>query len=479
MTTRTLASNQPKADSPGSAPTGGLPHPVALGLVSGSALWLSFPPAEWSGAAWFALVPLFLLVLSKRSNASVYLGAWVGGFVFWLLAIHWIWWTDETAWLGWVVMAAFLSLWWPTFLFLARFSQRRLNLPLIVTAPLLWVALEYIRAYVLTGFPWYYLAHSQYRLVYFTQIADFSGALGLSFLIVDGQRLLGGPAELAHLPEEGGRLVVGPADAPATGSAGRGGAWRSGDSGLRRFPAPLERISDRGLGSRCSRRARSSATTASRSRPRNCGRFTNHSIRQAVASTPRPDLIVWPETSIPWSFVKIDPKLPTNVLDRQGKEVYSRLDRRPTGPGTATGSPRITPTWCKRSRLPMMVGSSLYQFQEPGYSKFNAAILHQVGLPIQVYHKLHLVPFGEYVPLLETFPWLIRLTPYRGTRLHFLDHGSAPSWFELGPYRLATAICFEDTRAPPGPSVLRRGPRRPTAGPPGQPLERRLVPRHL
>src|SRR4051794_18497247 len=108
MSTQTLASDRPKADVPGSSVTRGLPHPVGLGLVSGSALWLSFPPAEWSGAAWFALVPLFLLVLSERSKGAVYFGSWIGGFAFWLLAIHWIWWTDETAWLGWVVMAAFL-----------------------------------------------------------------------------------------------------------------------------------------------------------------------------------------------------------------------------------------------------------------------------------------------------------------------------------------------------------------------------------
>ncbi len=183
MATQTLASDQPKADGPASATDRGLPHPALLGLASGMLLWLSFPPAEWSGAAWVALVPLFLLVDSKRSIRSVYLGSWVGGFVFWLLAIHWIWWTDDSAWLGWIVMAGFLSIWWPAFLFLARFARRRLNLPLIVAAPVFWVALEYIRAFVLTGFPWYYLAHSQYQLVYLTQIADFSGALGLSFLI--------------------------------------------------------------------------------------------------------------------------------------------------------------------------------------------------------------------------------------------------------------------------------------------------------
>src|SRR4051812_22809027 len=109
MASQVLAAKEPKLDGPGSATNRALPHPVVLGVVSGMLLWLSFPPAEWSWSAWFALVPLFLLVVSERSRAAVYLGSWAGGFAFWLLSIHWIWWTDESAWLGWIVMALFLS----------------------------------------------------------------------------------------------------------------------------------------------------------------------------------------------------------------------------------------------------------------------------------------------------------------------------------------------------------------------------------
>ncbi len=104
------------------------------------------------------------------------------------------------------------------------------------------------------------------------------------------------------------------------------------------------------------------------------------------------------------------------------------------------------------TKVPMMLGATIYEFKKTGYSKFNAAILLRPELSVQIYHKLHLVPFGEYVPLVKALPWLIRLTPFSGTRVHFLDHGEKPAWFDLGKYRLAAAICFEDTV----PQVVRR-----------------------
>ena len=53
----------------------------------------------------------------------------------------------------------------------------------MMAAPIIWVGLEYGRAYFLSGFPWYYLAHSQFRNLYLIQIADFASSLGISLLI--------------------------------------------------------------------------------------------------------------------------------------------------------------------------------------------------------------------------------------------------------------------------------------------------------
>src|SRR5262249_19603189 len=111
--------------------------------------------------------------------------------------------------------------------------------------------------------------------------------------------------------------------------------------------------------------------------------------------------------------------------------------------------------WVDRLDVSLLIGALTYSFHRDGASKFNSAILIEPGKPsVQSYHKLHLVPFGEYVPLIETCPWLTALTPYHGPDavIPSLSFGVEPAWFQFGPYRLAAAICFEDTV----PHVVRR-----------------------
>ena len=443
MAMQTLVADRPAAGGPESSTRRAWPHPAWLGLGSGLLLWLSFPPAEWSISSWFALVPLFLLV-GERSARWAYAGSALGGFVFWLLALQWILATDSSAWLGWLAMAGFLALAWPIFLFLARFARSRLKLPLIVAAPVLWVALEYARAHILTGFPWYYLAHSQFRLIYLTQIADFAGSLGLSFLIatvnafwVDlltlplfRNQAKGSTWGRLALPIKARIVVVGVGLLATLGY----GAFRVSTATFRPGPRVAMLQSSEVVGINLAQ---------ARSREQALAEF-EALIRRAFASGPRPDLIVWPETGFPWGYPTIEPGIVEAVFDRQVKAIhldYIPADWRERRKFVLSYFDDIL----KKTGVPMMVGASTYQFQQSGYAKFNSAILFRPGLADQVYHKIHLVPFGEYVPLLEAMPWLIRLTPFREGEVHFLDHGTKPTWFDLGPHRLAVAICFEDT----------------------------------
>ncbi|HMB08862.1 MAG TPA: apolipoprotein N-acyltransferase [Isosphaeraceae bacterium] len=428
------------------SPRPGFP-PAVAGLASGILLWGAFPPADLGWLAWVALVPLFLLIRSERSPLALGLGSWLGGAVFWLLSIQWVRLTDESARLAWVVMALTLSLWWPGFLGLARLAVRRLGLPLMAAAPILWVGLEHVRAYVLTGFPWYYLAHSQHQAIPLIQVADFAGSLGISLLVALvnawGVDLLTLP--LLRPTSRGARptrpqVIRGAVVLGLLAAALGYGAFRLGSARFR--PGPRVALIQSSLIQRYKMSAGPDAILA----------VYRRLIDRAVGQPERPDLIVWPETSFPYGFVALDPRLDAPAFERQVRQVSPE--------GTTNdwltrmhSVSSLLHSWTDKIGVPMLVGSLTYDFHRDGLSKYNSAILFEPGgRAVQSYHKLHLVPFGEYVPLIETFPWLVALTPYRGQRAPSLTFGREPIGLRLGPYRLAAAICFEDTV----PQVVRR-----------------------
>jgi apolipoprotein N-acyltransferase len=425
------------------------PYPLVSGLASGLLLWLAFPPANQGWLAWFALAPLFGLIVRPGARLALYGGAWLGGAAFWLLAIQWVRLADSGAWLGWVTMALVLSLWWPVFLALGRLAVGRLRLPLMIAAPILWVGLEFVRAYSFTGFPWYYLAHSQHRVLPLIQSADFAGALGLSFLIagvnaawVDLHTLpwLSTPLQRLRLPRSLtirlGVLAVLLASNVAYGT------YRLASAQFR--PGPRLALIQSSLIQRYKLKADAAQLLA----------IYQQLVDRAAEATPRPDLIIWPETAYPYGFVAIDPELSQADFARQSRQLSSQMTPEDWWNKMQGVSDQLH-AWTDRLDVAMLIGTLTYNFHRDGAAKYNSALLLEPGkTTVQSYHKLHLVPFGEYVPLIATFPWLTALTPYHGADavVPKLSFGPAPAWFQLGPYQFAAAICFEDTV----PQVVRR-----------------------
>lgn len=422
-------------------------RPVVAGLSSGVLLWSAFPPVEWSWLAWIALVPLFWLVTQKGSVLRLYLGAWAGGLVFWVLSVQWVRLTDPSAWVAWLAMALIFSLWWPGFLALARLAVFRLRLPLMMATPILWVGMEFIRAFLLTGFPWYYLGHSQFRFLTMIQIADTTSALGISFLIALVNAWL---LDLLSLP-----------------------LLRSSPRGTRLTQRQTVRlwIVTLLIGGNLVYGAYRLSTAHFRMGPRLALLQTNfeqrykmggdpltilerieHLIVRATAAQPRPDLIVWPETAYPFGYIVTDPATPPAELARQVGLISNQVsatDWIDKQQKIAEHLHDLT----NRAGIPMLVGTILYDHRPDRFSKYNAAILFEpLVRSIQSYNKIHLVPFGEFIPFLDTLPWLTVFTPYRNGYVPTLTFGKDPLILSLAPYRIAIGICFEDTV----PHVIRR-----------------------
>jgi apolipoprotein N-acyltransferase len=415
-------------------------YPVVAGLASGFLLWTSFPPAEWNWLAWIALAPLFWLVTLRVDCRRAYLGAWAGGLLFWLLALSWVRLSDSEAWVGWIVMALVLSLWWPGFLALCRWAVIRLQLPLIIAAPIIWVGLEYFRAYFFTGFPWYYLGHSQFRVLFVIQIADITGSLGVSLLIATVNAFI---VDVLTLPllartKKGARLTVRQNTRLCLVTILLGttlcyGVFRISTAEFRDGPKVALLQSNLEQSHKIA------------GDPYQIILNFETLVARALSREARPDLIVWPETAYPYGFITVDPAVDAKSLESQVLSISKKLsvkdwlDKR-------TDVTEHLHLWTDRINVPMLVGSILYDHQPNTCNKYNSAILFEPSLrTLSFYHKMHLVPFGEYIPFIQTAPWLMYFTPYRGDRLPTLSFGAEPRSLVLGPYRLAVTICFEDT----------------------------------
>ena len=330
-----------------------------------------------------------------------------------------------------------------------RLAVHRLKLPLMLGAPIVWVALEYVRAYICTGFPWYYLAHSQHAILPVIQIADFAGSLGVSVVIVVVNAWI---VDLLTLP----LLRPGTARPRLTNAQVRRlvavafvvfgtlayGSHRLSSSNFR--DGPRLALLQSNMVQHLKDGHTHDETIA----------IYQRLIARAVGAPQKPDLIVWPETSYPYHFVQIAPDVSTATLTEQLRKLGAdksfttdlRLRQRAEIRAHLRG---IT----DEAGVPMVIGGIVDDHRADALARYNAALLFRPGDPEpQIVYKMHLVPFGEYVPLIESFPWLTVFTPYTNGHIPSLSHARAPGWLELGSYRLAAAICFEDTV----PQVFRR-----------------------
>ena len=158
--------------------------------VAGGVLWAGcFGISAFRIAPWIALAPLFLLFDRRGATALVF--AW--GVAYWAISLHWIVPTMVTfgglsaalTWPLFGLLAATLAL-YPTAVVALTGRVWRSPRPLVgmLAVAATWVALEWVRSWMLTGFPWNLAAYAWLEVPGALAASTLLGAYGVSFLVV-------------------------------------------------------------------------------------------------------------------------------------------------------------------------------------------------------------------------------------------------------------------------------------------------------
>ncbi|MBI2185935.1 MAG: apolipoprotein N-acyltransferase [Acidobacteria bacterium] len=354
-----------------------------VALLSGALLALSFPRYGHPAFAWIALVPL-LVALSRgrvRAGRAFALGLLSGGVHF----VGTLYWTGT-------VLRQFGGLASP----LAMLAMLLLALCAALLMPALWVATEYLRGYLFGGFPWVPLGNSQVTVLPVAQLASVLGVYGLSALVA----YVNGSLAYVLLARGRARVAAGAAAVATLLAVGGWGAWRVADGTLTREGSPVRIALIQG-----------NIAQDDKWNPREARRIfttyvamTRHAVKQGA------EFVIWPESSTPFMFEE----------DPAGADALRALAR--------------------EVQVPILFGSDQVDRSGDVIRLYNAAfLLTPRGETGAVYRKIHLVPFGEYIPFKE---WLYFVSPLV-ERLAEFAPGTSAVMLPVGEHAVNTAICYE------------------------------------
>jgi apolipoprotein N-acyltransferase len=428
-------------------------------ILSGVLLYCAYFPLNLGFMAWIALIPLLSLVRANARPSRIYLAAFVGGLVCYGPAIQWMRVAHPAMYAAWMVLAVYCSLAQVLAIWLVR-KLDRVGLPLWLAVPVVWVSVEYFRSHFPTGytwlewvglrhpigFGWYMLGHTQHDWLSLIQVADLGGVYAVTFLValVNGTvwhtvELLPRVRAWLRLPEPAHRASRRPGLVAITLLVG------SMVYGLLRvnhepFPAGPQVALVQGNLAQDLKNMRGDVMA------KHFGELAVQAARPP-AGVPRPDLVIWPETSyvVPWFDAPAG--MPFRDLPDDFKKGYngSRLAIRED-------------MYYFQTRTLFGLNALVWDGEERW--RYNSALLvESTGEAVARYDKIHLVPWGEYVPLKETFPFLKMFTPYEG------DYSCKPGelWTRFPvpaggrTFHFACLICYEDTDATLARTYVRPG----------------------
>ncbi len=389
---------------------------LALASASGVLLALSFPKFGHPALAWIALAPLLVALPHVTLGRAFFLGLTTGaifftGTLYWITRVMVVY-GDLAPWVGVLINAALILYQgaFPAFFALivcrlaATFGRRAL-----MASPLVWVAAEMGRTYVMTGFPWVLLGYSQTSVLPIAQLASLFGVYGVSMLVasvsaglalswpppaVGGSRAAEGDRYQRWAPLTAALVVV---FAVAVWGSHRAAVAEWSHAGT---PIRVGMIQGNIAQDEKIQPARAAAIF------QDYLRMTRQAIREGA------EFVVWPESSTPFRF-EDDP--------------FGALQIR---------------TLAQQARVSILFGSDQFVRGANGAPTtfYNSAFMVRPdGTTGGVYRKMHLVPFGEYVPMQKMLFFAAPLVQ----AVSDFSAGDEATLLPVDGHLVSTAICYE------------------------------------
>ncbi len=378
-----------------------------LAAASGLLLTLALPPRPYPWLAWVGLVPLLLALRGLSWRRAALLGG-LTGTLYALASVYWVQGTmvrygplpvalaaAATLLLA-LYMGGYTALWAALVPGVTR--RHRHTAPLwLATA---WAALEWGRTHILGGFGWAHLGYTQVTTPAILQVADLLGVYGLSWLIVavnvalaSAVRRLAGARPRSVDPQLLGAValvLVAAAYGEVRLAELRAAPVRA------RLPVAL---------------VQGNVPEGEKWDPSRRRAILERYLEMSEAVGPgRARLVVWPEAAIPY-------------LLQGSPALVARLRQ-----------------VCARDHADLLFGGLWRDPADATYRNSAFAITAAAGV-VARYDKLHLVPFGEYVPLARLLAFVRSITSQIGD----FRPGTGPTLLPVAGERLGCPICFEVT----------------------------------
>lgn len=457
---------------------------LGLILLTILLLSLSFAPFGQFYLAWVGLVPWLLVVRSHKSQRAAFFWGWLAGILFFTVNM---WWLARVTGPGMVALMFLLGLFWAVAAVLIRgvglLSEewlgggvmgwwrkdkaastvstpplRHSTTPSLLTVlllPAIWVGFEWFRGnWPMNGLPWLYLGHTQTPVLAMCQVADTVGVYGISFWVVAINALVA----LFIVERLSARRLAGAASVVAVVLAAvlAYGLWRMSQSdGLYEGPNVMV-VQSNFPQSNTGEKGATAAELVD---------FHVSRTEAALRQNPDVDLVVWSETIMPelndkarriFAGVEMGGHEDYGAFLDQTHERLVQLTREHrvallTGGQFFSATVEEDRTAPQGERIIRDRRNTAYFFDRTGRRSDD---------PRDRYDKIHIVPFGEYLPGKDAFPiaykLFLALSPYEEG--YFLTPGSETmlTRFTLWPrdvdwrdsaanaWRFATPICFED-----------------------------------